>query len=140
MIRMSEMVLAGHPDKFCDQVADAIVAACMQFEPEAYAQIEVAAWCDELWLNGGIATEKAIPFVLEEIAHAVVREIGYADSSGAPRRYRVHSAVCIEQLDPQQWTRKVNDQSIVAGWAGYDARTSYLPPEHFLAHAFRAAI
>ena len=26
MIRMSEVVLPGHPDKFCDQVADAIVA------------------------------------------------------------------------------------------------------------------
>jgi S-adenosylmethionine synthetase len=28
MIRMSEVVLPGHPDKFCDQVADAIVAEC----------------------------------------------------------------------------------------------------------------
>ena len=55
MIRVSEMVLKGHPDKFCDQVADAVVAACMRHEPDAYAQVEVAAWGDEVWLNGGIA-------------------------------------------------------------------------------------
>ena len=27
MIRVSEAVLPGHPDKFCDQIADAIVGA-----------------------------------------------------------------------------------------------------------------
>ncbi len=30
MIRVSEMVLPGHPDKFCDQVADAIVAGLLR--------------------------------------------------------------------------------------------------------------
>ena len=28
MIRVSEFVLPGHPDKFCDAVADAIIGAC----------------------------------------------------------------------------------------------------------------
>jgi hypothetical protein len=43
MIRVSEMVLPGHPDKFCDQVADAIVAECVRIDPDAYAQVEIAA-------------------------------------------------------------------------------------------------
>jgi S-adenosylmethionine synthetase len=34
----------------------------------------------------------------------------------------------------------VNDQSVVVGWAGYDAKTHYLPPEHYLAHIFREAL
>jgi S-adenosylmethionine synthetase len=34
----------------------------------------------------------------------------------------------------------VNDQAIVIGWAGYDAKVDYLPPEHFLALAFRAEL
>ena len=54
MIRFSEMVLPGHPDKFCDQVADAIVAECYRADPEAYCQVEVSCWGDEIWLTGGI--------------------------------------------------------------------------------------
>jgi len=134
VIRVSEMVLSGHPDKFCDQIADAIVGACMAFEPEAYCQVEVAAWGDEVWLNGGIATEGPIPFEPSELVHVVSDRIGYG------RQYRVHSAVCVDQIDPRRWTRKVNDQAICVGWAGYDERTAFLPPEHFLAHMFRLAI
>jgi S-adenosylmethionine synthetase len=41
MIRIAEGVLPGHPDKFCDQIADAIVCEAMTADPEAFAQIEV---------------------------------------------------------------------------------------------------
>ena len=41
MIRVSEMVLPGHPDKFCDQIADAIVEikeiSCDDIKPETLA-------------------------------------------------------------------------------------------------------
>jgi S-adenosylmethionine synthetase len=141
MIRMSEVVLAGHPDKFCDQVADAIVAACMDIEREAYVQVEVATWGDEVWLNGGIATEGALDISLADIVNETSRRIGYRTADERePRVYRVTDAVCRDRTDPRQWTRKVNDQAIVIGWAGYDAKTSYLPPEHWLAHCFREAL
>ena len=58
MIRISEMVLAGHPDKFCDQVADAFIAEAMKIDLDAYGQIEVSAWSDQVWLSGGICTRK----------------------------------------------------------------------------------
>ena len=38
MIRISEMVLPGHPDKFCDQVADAVIAECVAIDPDAHGQ------------------------------------------------------------------------------------------------------
>ena len=134
MIRVSEMVLAGHPDKFCDQIADAIVGACMAFEPEAYCQVEVAAWGDEVWLNGGIATDGALPFSPPDLVQMISDQIGYG------RQYRVHSALCVDRVDPRQWTKKVNDQAICVGWAGYDAQTAFLPPEHYLAHMFRLGL
>ena len=56
MIRMSEVVLPGHPDKFCDQVADAIVAECYQADPRAYCQAEMSVWSDQVFLTGGIVT------------------------------------------------------------------------------------
>ena len=141
MIRMSEMVLPGHPDKFCDQVADAIIAAAAQVDADAYGQIEVAAWSDQVWLNGGLCTRRPLQRPLADIVLEVGRSIGYIDGNAIDAdRYRVGDAVCQLVDDPAQWSAHVNDQCIVTGWAGYDAKTRYLPPEHFLAHVFRAAL
>jgi len=51
MIRTSEAVLRGHPDKFCDQIADRILYHAYERDPEAYGQIEVAAWSDQVFLT-----------------------------------------------------------------------------------------
>ena len=48
--------------------------------------------------------------------------------------------MCRYDVDPTRWTRHVNDQAIVIGWAGYDAKVQYLPPEHFLVLQFRDAL
>jgi len=141
MIRCSEMVLPGHPDKFCDQVADAIVAECYRADAEAYCQVEVSCWSDEIWLTGGIVTCKPLRRSLEEIARATGRRIGYVEGNAiVADRYHVGSTVCVEVGDPTRWTHHVNDQCITVGWAGYDRKVRYLPPEHFLAHAFREAL
>ena len=55
-------------------------------------------------------------------------------------RYEVTSTVRQRVGDPGRWTRHVNDQAVVIGWAGYDDKTSYLPPEHYAAHVFRDAL
>ena len=55
-------------------------------------------------------------------------------------RYKVTSTVCQLIGDPARWSARVNDQTVVVGWAGYDLRTAYLPPEHYLAHAFREGL
>lgn len=141
MIRSSEAVLPGHPDKFCDQVADAIVAECYRADPEAYCQVEVACWSDEIWLTGGIVTRAPLEHALEDITRETGRRIGYVEGNAiVADRYQVRSSVCVRVADPRRWTRHVNDQCISIGWAGYDARVRYLPPEHFLAHSFRAAL
>ena len=141
MIRFSEMVLPGHPDKFCDQVADAIVAECYAMDPEAYCQVEVSVWSDQVWLSGGTATRTPLPRPFVEIVREVGREIGYLPGSAIDaHRYQVHDTVCCVCADPRPWTRHVNDQSITVGWAGYDAKVRYLPPEHFLAECFREAL
>ena len=140
MIRISEVVLPGHPDKFCDQIADAIVAECVATDRHAYAQIEVAAWADRISLTGGISTRRpltrSLDAIVREVAHDLYRPGNFID----PTRFEVLSNVCVEVGDCLRYTRHVNDQSIVIGWAGYDAHTRFLPPEHFLAHALSAAL
>ena len=141
MIRMSEVVLPGHPDKFCDQVADAVVAECYKADPRAYCQVEMSVWCDQVFLTGGIATRRPLARDLADIVRATGRRIGYvAPNAVVADRYQVHDTVCQRREDPRTWTDHVNDQCIVIGWAGYDAKVGWLPPEHYLAHAFASAL
>lgn len=141
MIRFSEAVLPGHPDKFCDLVADAIVQEATRLDRDAYAQVEVSVWSDQMWISGGVATRVPFERDLSEIVTSAGRSIGldgnnWIDAS----RYRIHSALCLETRDPAPWSRYVNDQCIITGWAGYDTKVAYLPPEHFLALALRDAL
>ena len=141
MIRTSEAVLPGHPDKFCDFVADAIVAECYAVDPVAYCQVEMSVWCDQVFLTGGTVTRKPLRRSLERIVKEVGREIGYvAPNCIVADQYTVHDHVCKETRDPREWTEHVNDQCITIGWAGYDEKVDWLPPEHFLAHHLKDAI
>ena len=141
MIRISEMVLAGHPDKFCDQVADAFIAEAMKIDLDAYGQIEVSAWSDQVWLSGGICTRRPMEKSTQDIVFETGRAIGYTgDNHIDADNYKLTDTVCRLVGEPRTWSDKVNDQSVIIGWAGYDARTRYLPPEHFAAHVFREAL
>jgi S-adenosylmethionine synthetase len=152
MIRHSEAVLAGHPDKFCDQIADRVVEAAYRIDPEAYAQIEVAAWSDRIFLNGATVTRSPFEFDLKDLITEIGIETGNcrdalrynASDTGAnhidAEQYRLSDTICRIEGDPTEWTRHVNDQAIVIGWAGYDEKVRHLPPEHFLAHSLREAL
>ena len=77
---------------------------------------------------------------LADIVRATGRRIGYvAPNAIEADRYQVHDHVCQHREDPRTWTDHVNDQCIVIGWAGYDAKVAWLPPEHYLAHALGAS-
>ena len=94
----------------------------------------MGVWSDHVWLSGGLATRRPLPRRLDEIAREVIAGVGYRDLS---IRCSVQDTVCQEVRDPAEWTAAVNDQAIVIGWAGYDAKTGWLPPEQHLAHTLR---
>ena len=54
----AESVRAGHPDKFCDQVADAILDAHLRQDPNARVAVEVFATAGKI-VVGGEVTSKA---------------------------------------------------------------------------------
>ena len=141
MIRTTETVLRGHPDKFCDQIADRILYHAYERDPEAYGQIEVAVWSDEVFLTGATVTREPLETVFADVVRTVGQETGYTPGNSIDaNRYHVHDHVCRHVRDPREWTRHINDQAIVIGWAGYDASTRYLSPEHFLAHRLRETL
>jgi S-adenosylmethionine synthetase len=141
MIRVSEFVLPGHPDKFCDAVADAIIAEVLKVDADGYGQVEVAVWSDQVFLTGGVCTRRPIPVDFADVVVATGIDIGYTDGNHIDaRKYRVTDTVCRSIGDPTRWTSHVNDQAICIGWAGYDEKVDWLPIEHWLAREFRDAL
>jgi|GEM_PF-6621546 len=74
----SEAVAAGHPDKICDQISDAILDACLSVDPNSHVAIETAIKDHTLFLFGEITTD-AEPDC-EGIARSVLHDIGHSDS------------------------------------------------------------
>jgi S-adenosylmethionine synthetase len=136
MIHFAEAVLPGHPDKLCDHIADAIVAEALAADPEAFAQIEVGVWADEAWLSGNIVTRQPLARAPAEILVETATRLGcdqhnWVDAS----RYRITDTVCRNIDDPSEGRGICDDQCIVIGYAGYDLKTRFLPPEQFLVHS-----
>lgn len=141
MIRYSEVVLPGHPDKVCDAAAEAIVQAALAVDPHAYAQVEIALWDTEMWLTGGVVTSWRVAKRFADIARDTVIGLGYREGNAFDAsRLHVRCALCVEIDDPRKYTHQVNDQCIAIGWAGYDAKVGFLPPEHYLARRLAGAL
>lgn len=71
----SESVCAGHPDKICDAISDAILDAALKQDPHAHTGIETVAGANRICLFGEIKTSAKLDF--ESIARAKVKELGY---------------------------------------------------------------
>jgi len=71
----SESVCAGHPDKICDAISDAILDAALAQDPHARTGIETVAGANQICLFGEIKTSAKLDY--EEIARTKVKELGY---------------------------------------------------------------
>jgi S-adenosylmethionine synthetase len=71
----SESVTEGHPDKICDQVADAILDAIMEKDPYGRVACEVATTTGLVIILGEITTDCYID--VAQIAKEVIKDIGY---------------------------------------------------------------
>jgi S-adenosylmethionine synthetase len=71
----SESVCAGHPDKICDAISDALVDAILAKDPNGRAGIETVAGANQIALFGEIKTSAHIDF--EEIVRKKVSDLGY---------------------------------------------------------------
>jgi S-adenosylmethionine synthetase len=71
----SESVCAGHPDKICDAISDAILDAALAQDPNSRTGIETVAGANKIALFGEIKTAADINF--EHIVREKVNELGY---------------------------------------------------------------
>jgi S-adenosylmethionine synthetase len=75
----SESVTEGHPDKICDQLSDTVLDACLEVDPMSRVACEVATKTGFVMFLGEITTQANINY--DELARAVITEIGYDDSA-----------------------------------------------------------
>lgn len=73
----SESVCAGHPDKVCDQISDAVVDNAIKLFPKSRVACETLVTTDKIVLAGEVTCPGELNY--EEIARAKVKELGYTN-------------------------------------------------------------
>ncbi|MBX3662024.1 MAG: methionine adenosyltransferase [Burkholderiales bacterium] len=124
----SESVSDGHPDKFCDQISDAVLDACLEIDPGARVAVETAAKGHRVWVFGEI-TALAVPEV-SELVRDVARGIGHGEGRWGLDPNHLVVNVDLE-LQSKQIAVKVDtggagDQGLMFGYA-CDETPEFLP-------------
>lgn len=73
----SESVSAGHPDKICDQISDAVLDAALKKDAYSHTGIECLVTTNKVIVAGEVKTRAKLDY--QAIARKVVKDIGYDD-------------------------------------------------------------
>lgn len=73
----SESVAAGHPDKICDQISDAVVDAALSVDPKARVAVETLVTTNRIVMAGEVTCKKKLNY--EAIARKTIKSLGYTD-------------------------------------------------------------
>ena len=73
----SESVTSGHPDKVCDQVADAILDKFLEGDENSRVACEVTASSNFMLIMGEITSKAKVN--VKKVAREVINEIGYTE-------------------------------------------------------------
>jgi S-adenosylmethionine synthetase len=74
----SESVTEGHPDKICDQVADAVLDAVLKDDPDSACCCEVFTTTGMVLVGGEITTKTYVD--VQSIVRNVLKDIGYTNA------------------------------------------------------------
>ena len=145
MIRFSEFVSLGHPDKIADYISQWLLDRYIECDPETRYAVEVQIKDFRVTLGGEVSSKAS--FTNEQIAAFVreaVNDIGYTREYMA--KWGAENTICGDLLDVHVLIRQqspdiaqgVNnkgwgDQGIFFGMASYDKQTCGMPYDHTLA-------
>lgn len=87
----SESVTAGHPDKLCDGISDAIVDRFMQQDPFSKIVVESVVATGILFLAARFASKATVD--LPGVARQVVHDAGYEDEGFNPKTCSVMTSL-----------------------------------------------
>lgn len=106
-----ESVTAGHPDKVCDQISDAILDACLCEDPESRVAVETFGGHGTLVIGGEITTNADVDF--SKIAKQIYKSIGYNQELDIIQKIVRQSPDIAQGVD----TGGAGDQGIMYGYA-----------------------
>ena len=102
-----EQVSNGHPDKICDQIADAIVTDILQHDKNARVAIECLLKKSQLFIAGEVTTEYRPNY--NQIVHDVFNRIG-TEKLGWNLTELLRIGILVDKQSPDialVWTRAV---------------------------------
>lgn len=73
----SESVAAGHPDKICDQISDAILDEALKQDSQSRVAVETLVTTNQVVLAGEVTTQGKMDY--KKIAKNVIADLGYRD-------------------------------------------------------------
>ena len=131
----SESVTCGHPDKVCDQISDAVLDACLAWDPESRVACECLVTTWTVIVSGEITTNTWVNFA--DIARKTIKEIWYDSHEACFSADDVSVQILINSQSPDiaQWvdTGWAWDQWIMYGYATNET-PNYLPAPISYAH------
>lgn len=130
MPKVVESVMAGQPDKVCDQIADAIVDEFLRRDPDSRVDVKVLGSHGMVMVGGEV--NSSADFDLSALVKQVYRDTGYTDE--------VEVFVNVESSsDEMKMAHGATDTVVVNGYATRETR-EYLPLPLVYAHSLARRI
>ena len=114
MTHTAEAVALGHPDKVCDQIADAILDTCLTADPYTRSAVEVMGGHGMILIMGELTTTAPLDeAAARDIALRIYHKAGYDDAPEVMVRLVTQSPEIGRGVDAEG----AGDQGIMVGYA-----------------------